>query len=118
LNIRPLKRELSVLAYNLIVLDVDSLSLLMFLENFWTTSSFKKDTKYIFRTRAENEYGLSAYSNTSVEYEFQSYTAIVWSILPILFVAGIGGLLIIVVCGKRYVSLVHKIVNSAIYIYL
>ena len=64
-------------------------------ENLWTTNNLLKDTQYVFRSRAENEYGFSAYSNNSIEYEFQSYTVIVWASLPILAILGISGLLVI-----------------------
>jgi len=69
-------------------------------ENVWTTNNLQKDTKYIFRAKAENEYGFSAYSNNSVEYEFQSYTAIVWSILPIIGIIGTSGFSIMMIYGK------------------
>ena len=59
----------------------------------------QKDTKYHFRVKALNEYGFSAYSNNTEEYEFQSYRAIVWSMLPLVGVVAISGLFLILLYG-------------------
>lgn len=46
-----------------------SINLWLFSDNFWTAIGLKHNTKYIFRVRAKNEYGWSAYSEISEESE-------------------------------------------------
>lgn len=69
------------------------------IDNLWIFTTLKRNARYQFRVKSENEYGFSEYSNVSEEYDVENdrYTKIaLWSILPVFCMTGIIALVVLI----------------------